>query len=304
MQRHSGKILGHSEKFQVIDCKYCQFTHINPIPTFEELEDFYTHKKDFVSKNLSFKKALSKINREKTYWKMIFSNRIRKAQTLSNYKEKKPFRILDIGSQLGMFLQTAKELNCDILGIEPSQIPYHYLCSLDLPVLNAPYEKVSLTEIGTFDFIHLSYVIEHLPDPKHLFQTAYKLLKPKGILCIEAPNDFNILQKALVTHLNKKNYWIHVPVHVNYFHFESLSKLFTKTGFTIVQKESGFPLELFILMGMDYLDNPKIGKKIHTMRMLFEKNLNAFGLNELKENLYRSFADQGIGRNCIIYGQK
>ena len=32
-------------------------------------------------------------------------------------------------------------------------------------------------------------------------------------------------------------------------------------GFKIILKESTFPLEFFILMGHDYIKNPKIGKK-------------------------------------------
>ena len=75
-------------------------------------------------------------------------------------------------------------------------------------------------------------------------------------------------------------------------------------GFKIIIKESTFPLELFLLMGQDYIKNPKIGKKIHLARIQFEKNFEKRKEVQLKRIIYQKLAEIGIGRTAIIYAKK
>ena len=69
-------------------------------------------------------------------------------------------------------------------------------------------------------------------------------------------------------------------------------------------RESTFPLELFLLMGQDYVKNPKIGKKIHLERIQFEKSFVKRKETELKRKIYQKLAEIGIGRTAIIYAKK
>ena len=77
-----------------------------------------------------------------------------------------------------------------------------------------------------------------------------------------------------------------------------------RAGFKIIIKESTFPLELFLLMGQDYVKNPKIGKKIHLARIQFEKNFEKRKEIQLKRTIYQKLAEIGIGRTAIIYAKK
>jgi len=43
------------------------------------------------------------------------------------------------------------------------------------------------------------------------------------------------------------------------FDFESLSLLVTKAGFQVAERGTSFPMELFLLMGLDYTKNPELG---------------------------------------------
>ncbi|NWJ29659.1 hypothetical protein HX850_01900 [Marine Group I thaumarchaeote] len=95
-----------------------------------------------------------------------------------------------------------------------------------------------------------------------------------------------------------------LPDHVNYFNFKSLEKILTKTGFELFHKDATFPLELFLLMGFDYIDDDKIGREKHNERMRLEMNLEKSGNHELKKKLYQSFAQNGIGRTAIVFGKK
>ena len=102
----------------------------------------------------------------------------------------------------------------------------------------------------------------------------------------------------------KKKYWIATPDHVNYFNFQSLENLLKNTGFELINKEATFPLEFFLLMGHDYIDNSIIGKEKHNERMNFEINLFKSGYHDLKKKIYHGFAEMGIGRTAIIFAQK
>ena len=58
-------------------------------------------------------------------------------------------------------------------------------------------------------------------------------------------------------------------------------------------------MELFILMGEDYVRDEQVGKKCHKKRMKFELSIS----DEIRRNIYMSFAKLGIGRSCIIYAR-
>tara|TARA_B110001454_G_scaffold131624_1_gene122584 strand:- start:124 stop:642 length:519 start_codon:yes stop_codon:yes gene_type:complete len=172
---------------------------------------------------------------------------------------------------------------------------------------------VTPNEIGKFDAIHTFDVLEHVNNPIDIIKKAYSLLKKGGIIVVEVPNDFNPLQKLVQKKLKKKEWWLTLShnlknsayiQHLNYFNFSSISDLIKRAGFKIIIKESTFPLELFLLMGQDYVKNPKIGKKIHLARIQFEKNFEKRKEVQLKRTIYQKLAEIGIGRTAIIYAKK
>ena len=132
----------------------------------------------------------------------------------------------------------------------------------------------------------------------------HKILKPNGIICVEVPNDFNELQETLVKQQNKESWWISTPDHINYFNVHSLKQLFEKNKYDVILTESSFPVELFPLMGEDYIGNPDIGKQIHKKRINFEKELINSNKNQLKRKIYQKLIEIGIGRSIIMYAAK
>ena len=38
---HKGKVIAEKEEFKVIDCEVCRFKHLDPIPTEDEITEFY-----------------------------------------------------------------------------------------------------------------------------------------------------------------------------------------------------------------------------------------------------------------------
>ncbi len=93
--------------------------------------------------------------------------------------------------------------------------------------------------------------------------------------------------------------------HINYFTPKGLNILLQKAGFNILYTTVTFPLEMFILMGEDYIQYPKIGPIQHNKRVLFEKNLSMSKQGKmLKEKMYEKFYELGIGRTLVVYAQK
>jgi hypothetical protein len=79
---------------------------------------------------------------------------------------------------------------------------------------------------------------------------------------------------------------------VNYFSFESMAGLASKLGLDTVEISTDFPMEMFLLMGMDYVSDPSQGRVCHSYRVEFERAVPA----DTRRALYRSLAGQGIGR--------
>ena len=306
MVKHIGKTIKKFGKYSVIDCRNCEFIHVTPVPSNEELDLFYNNeyyqkiKPDFISKNED----------EMDYWNLVFDEKLATIEKLISQKSK---RILDIGSGPGFFLRRAKRRGWDVIGVEPSPLASDYANKQNIHTIQKFFHEVTPNEIGKFDAIHTFDVLEHVNNPIDIIKKAYSLLKKGGIIVVEVPNDFNPLQKLVQKKLKKKEWWLtlshnlknsaHIQ-HLNYFNFSSISDLIKRAGFKIIIKESTFPLELFLLMGQDYVKNPKIGKKIHLARIQFEKNFEKRKEVQLKRTIYQKLAEIGIGRTAIIYAKK
>jgi hypothetical protein len=124
-------------------------------------------------------------------------------------------------------------------------------------------------------------------------------LNPGGLICIRVPNDFTEIQLSAQKHLNKKEWWIAVPDHINYFDFQSLHHLLEAAGFEVFYSQGDFPMELFLYMGEDYIGLPDVGKRCHQKRVNFDMTVPG----ELRRRMYQALAAIGVGRNCLVFGR-
>jgi len=117
------------------------------------------------------------------------------------------------------------------------------------------------------------------------------------------PNDFNPLQLILRDHLGFSPWWVAPPHHLNYFSHESLKVLVERLGFKVLHMESTFPIDMFLMMGKNYIGNDALGREVHGLRKVFDQNLFAGG-GDLRRKLYGAFADLGMGREIILFAKK
>lgn len=297
LKNHIGEILASSNGFDVVDCQKCGYAHINPIPTEDELEKVYKHDYYEEEKPLYLERYLEDID----WWNATY---VQRYEVLEKYLPENQRNILDIGTGPGYFLLNGEKRGWKVKGIEPSIKAFKHSLSLGLDVKQGFFSKENASKLGMFNVINLGLVLEHIPDPEGMLRLINQQLFFDGIVCIIVPNDFNPFQLLLRDYLNFEPWWVAPPHHVNYFNFASLSGLLEKCGFSVVHQESTFPIDLFLLMGDNYIDNDEIGRNCHKKRMNFEKSIRNNGANELLEGLYTDLAKRGIGREIVMYAKK
>jgi SAM-dependent methyltransferase len=147
-------------------------------------------------------------------------------------------------------------------------------------------------------------VLEHIRDPAELLKLAHSRLNPGGLICIIVPKDFNPFQMVLEKHLGFKSWWVAPPHPINYLNFKSLKILLDRCGFEVLHQESTFPIDIFLLMGENYVGNDAIGRECHGKRMRLEIILFQSGAGELMASLYSKLSELDLGREIVMIARR
>jgi SAM-dependent methyltransferase len=294
---HAGVVVASANGFDVIECNKCGFRHIISIPTDHELEQIYSHEYYTQEKPL----YLERYREDLDWWNTVYTRRY---EILEQYLPLQQRSILDIGSGPGYFLLNGKNRGWKVKGVEPSIKAAIHSQGLGLDVENIYFSEKTAPMLGSFDAINMGEVLEHIPNPAELLKLAHSQLNIDGLVCIVVPNDFNPFQLILRDHLGFEPWWVAPPHHINYFNFKSLAAMLEKCGFEVLHQESTFPIDLFLLMGDNYIGNDEVGRSCHTKRMNFEKHVNLAGNNSLISKIYSGFAEAGLGREIFMIAKK
>lgn len=273
-----GKILVERDGRQVIACEICGYNHVVPMYTESELEKYY--------ENVYSESTPSFLWQEKV-------ENIRRFKNMG--------RVLDIGcwegQQLEYFVEhgwecTGTELNKKAAAIAAGKGIQVHQISIREFLCNFEHEK--------WDVINVAYILEHIHDPLNLMARLRGNLKRDGIIVVEVPNDFNPLQFAYIAEHKIDPYWIALPDHLNYFDKAGIENLVHRAGFEIIHAETSFPMEMFLLMGDNYLKDPSIGRVSFQKVVAMESIMRRFN-SRLVSELYASLYLCGIGRSVILY---
>jgi len=295
---HQGPVLEAVNGFEVIDCAACRYKHAVPIPSPEELDAVYRHDYYRAEKPLYIERYLE----DKDWWDRVYDSRY---ALLEKHLPPERRRILDVGSGPGLFLLRGRERGWSVRGIEPSaQAAAYSRDQLGLEISESFLEPTLAVRLGRFDAVNLGEVLEHLPDPAAMLSLVHGLLDPGGLICLVVPNDFNPFQRILQEHLGYRPWWVAPPHHLNYFDFPSLADLVRRSGFQVIRQEASFPIDLFLLMGENYVDQPELGRICHGRRKRFDLALLEHGGEPLHRAWSEALAGLGLGREIVLYGRK
>jgi 2-polyprenyl-3-methyl-5-hydroxy-6-metoxy-1,4-benzoquinol methylase len=296
-QGHAGVALDTVNGFTVIDCDACHFKHIVPIPTPAELEHVYSHEYYSTEKPLYIQHHLE----DREWLNLAYAERYDLFERLLGEGRR---RLLDVGSGPGMFLlQGVERGGWSVRGLEPSAQAAAHSRGAGLDVTQAFLNDDTAAALGRFDVVHMNEVLEHVPDPRDLLRVADTLLDPGGLIALMVPNDYSPFQAALRTASGFAPWFVAPPHHVNYFDVASIQRLLSER-FDVVSVETTFPIDLFLLMGDNYVGHDDVGRACHAKRKTFEMNLARAGMTRLKLDMYRALASLGIGRDVFVVARK
>ncbi len=295
---HDGPVVAANHGVDVIACRRCGFRHVTPLPDPAAIDKLYTE--DFYGTLHETYIASQRANLD--WWHLEFGAKYDLFEDLLPAGRR---ALLDVGSGPGWFVQFGTKRGWSTIGVEPGPpAAAHTREVLGENVINDFFTPAAVANVKQVDVVHLHNVLEHVPDPAALLRTAHGVLAPGGLVSVTSPNDFNPLQEALVRQRGHARWWISPREHLNYFDREGLEGLLRREGFEPCAHLASFPLELFALMGEDYIADPALGKAIHGKRMALEQELHAAGEGALLGRIYRALGELGLGRTLTVMARR
>ena len=195
-------------------CGPCQSVFMNPVPTGEQIGQFYANyhaTDDFVSK------APKKVKRA---YKRLLPFRLRALFSGSG-------RMLDVGASVGTAAEagrklgysvTAQEIDADAVTRGRAMYP------------NVTFIEGFLTDVPVddgYDLIHAAEVIEHVPDPAAFAAQLFERLRPGGQIFLTTPDVGHSKRPANL--MDWKS--VKPPEHITLFTKAGLTKLFVDADF-------------------------------------------------------------------------
>jgi 2-polyprenyl-3-methyl-5-hydroxy-6-metoxy-1,4-benzoquinol methylase len=146
--------------------------------------------------------------------------------------------LLDVGCGLGDFVTIAKNNGWDVTATELSKYAADYV--LKAAGIDVIHGEISNVDFGfkKFNVITMWRVLEHMDDPLKALKIVHHLLKEDGLLVVEVPNAYYLVQ-LLKNYLKTRNFFSSFILdgspepHLVHFSVESLKKLLADTGFRI-----------------------------------------------------------------------
>ncbi len=161
-------------------------------------------------------------------------------------------RFLDVGCGVGEVVSVATEMGWEATGVEPStEFTRLALERFSLEITNSTLEDAGFPD-NSFDAIALSSVIEHLYSPLDTLKEIARVLRPGGLLWLDAPNEDGLYMKFGNFYLRLQGKeWVIVmaptfpPYHVQGFNPKSISAILKNADLSLKSIETlgGLPLQ-------------------------------------------------------------
>lgn len=211
--------------FNFVICKKCGTVYVNPRPSPEMLENYYTNSESIKYWNDNIFPVSEDARRS-----LIFIPRAQKIAELCRKYNIMTEILVDVGAGFGTFCEEMKKLDVfnKVIAIEPSHDLAETCRSKGLQVIENTIEKVKFENANVITNFEL---VEHLFWPKDFLIACNNALSAEGLLILTTPNikGFDMLV------LGKLSENISAPSHINYFNPSSLSLLLNNCGFETIE---------------------------------------------------------------------
>lgn len=249
--RGTRMVLGHlpskygPQTYELGLCLQCELIVQSPLPSDDEFRAMYVDGMQFHLPAYQGERAKGA--------QQFYTNRMQALLDGIGKTPDTPVGVLEIGGGLSWLAHAAKTL-CpqsrtvaqDVSPEAQQQCPWvdHYLVG-ELEAF-----LPSLRQLGPFDVISLTHVIEHLPDPMRTLGICRELLSPQGVVFITAPH-----RPVGWTPAGPFSVWAdwgysHVPMHLQYFNERNIRQAANQAGLAVAhyttKAEAGQALEAWL----------------------------------------------------------
>jgi 2-polyprenyl-3-methyl-5-hydroxy-6-metoxy-1,4-benzoquinol methylase len=217
-------------------CRNCSLIYLSPRPKYDAafIEAAYGNYYQF-NETLTYNDETYVKESSVRLFKEEIENILKYETTRNN--------VLDIGAAMGTFLYAAKPHYKKCVGLDMSRQMANFVATnLGVEMHVVQFEEFEHPE--KFSLIHMSHVLEHIPNPNQWLQKAKQLLDANGILVINVPNKFslsNLLQHLWVKLRLKRqfnsswnNAYTRTPDHLFDPNVKSMLYLIEKNNFKII----------------------------------------------------------------------
>jgi SAM-dependent methyltransferase len=159
--------------------------------------------------------------------------------------------VLDVGCGAGELGRKIKEkMACRIVGITCSEAEAGMASQRLDEVLVRDLNDFDASEVGQFDCVICSHVLEHIYQPDQLLKRLSRSLAPGGTLIVALPNVLHWRQRLefLMGRFKYTEGGLMDRTHYRFFDWATARELLTGSGYAIVEAEAhgAFPLSRFL----------------------------------------------------------
>ena len=245
---------GKVGEYSILICKECGLGITAPFPTEKELADA---NQEIYQVEQRIKTYLSR--------RSYFEKRYR--GNITNIKRfKHEGKLLDVGCNIGLFLNVAREEGFSVIGVELNKECAQYgISNFKLDIRSDYLEKIAF-DTESINVVTLFDVIEHVPDIHAFLSEVRRILKKDGVLVIQSPNI-----QSYMARLTRSNWnWLTPPDHLYHFTPATLEILLKEHGFDIRLLNTWEPAEEFsnnLISNFNEM-NPFLGKVLFLMNRI------------------------------------
>lgn len=226
-------------------CRSCGLVYHNPVVQDEDRQKLgLTHRQLHTNEPIS-SQQLRRVRRRVAQQVDFLQNLV-----LPNW------RVLEIGSGLGVLSQWLIRQGCTVIGVEPDRQQSEYAANqYGIKIINNRFEEIDLQQ--QFDFFAASHVIEHFPDPLAFLRKIRSLAAPQALLFLETPN-------ILAPKVGPRR--VFSLAHNFYFSPQTLAASLAKTGWR-VEKTRIFRRDSFMVLARAVQSFASVSEPKHSQQV-------------------------------------
>ncbi len=308
-------ILGERDGLRVVFDPNKGYARLDPLPSQDEIDRLYR------GSFWADKGDERQVRRmQASWWDLHYGDWLELAQKVAQVKIDS---LLDVGCGFGYWMRYGLLQGLDVAGVDPSAYAIQESCAVlgeacgtpvsaeaavlkisgelgphtwrvaQTSIVNAPIRK----SFEPYRMVSALWVMEHLLNPEQFLMNVRAQLCAGGVFLAAVPSDFNALQLKVVDEgLSARPYWWIDPTHLNYWTPATFAGLLGRHGFRVAALTTMYPMERFVVGGIDYPANPQLGPALHADVRDFDRLTKS---RAWRKGFYQRLALSGQGREII-----